>query len=376
MITVFEKKNILDLEPITVNKTSIDIMYGPHSMFNRIENISQLKISAITVRHSLQGLMEKKYPKVLVNPDIDSNKIWLNGSVYWESHLLKKIINDSNTVLVNNGEIIGLNYDSNDFNMDILHQENGYMLLPPKVRILKVEACLINFPWDILNLIPKIIEDIKQYPEDISVDKNVQIDESNGPVIIEKSAVIEPFVYLKGPLYIGSGATILSHSKIEKSVIGPITKIKGEVYGCIFQGYSNKAHEGYIGNSFIGEWVNIGAGSTFSNLRNDYKTISMKVNNKYIDTKSLFLGSIIGDYSKLAIGTQLNTGTNIGIGCNVISHKFPSRFIPLFSLYYNDKIKRIEFDKFIKTLSIMKKRRNKKLFDYEVKFLKFLFNLL
>ena len=132
----------------------------------------------------------------------------------------------------------------------------------------------------------------------------------NGPVIIEDSAIIEPFVYLKGPLYIGSESLILSHSRIELSLVRPYNKIKREVHGCIFQGYTNKAHEGYIGDSFIVEWVNIGAGSTFSNLGNDYEAISMQINNKYIDSKKLFLGSIISDYSKLAIDTQLNTGTN------------------------------------------------------------------
>lgn len=128
---------------------------------------------------------------------------------------------------------------------------------------------------------------MKQSHKDISLKKYICIDKSNGPIIIKDNAMSEPFVYLKGPLYIGSKSIILSYSQIVMSPFRPCTKIKEEVYKCVFQGYSNKVHGGYMGDSFIGEWVHIGTGSTFSNLRNDYEAISMQINYKYINSKKI-----------------------------------------------------------------------------------------
>ena len=123
-------------------------------------------------------------------------------------------------------------------------------------------------------------------------------------------------------------------------------KIGGEVSHCNILGYSNKVHDGFLVHCFIGEWVNIGAGTNNSNLKNNYNNINIMIDNKNIETGLQFLGSLIGDFSRIAIGTLLNTGSYISIGANLINHNFSLKYVSSFS-WGDDKI--VEIDKFITT---------------------------
>ncbi len=159
---------------------------------------------------------------------------------------------------------------------------------------------------EIDNLLPwKLIADIFKFFEHSSLSfvspnktKDVVINEENGPVIIDSTAKIEPFTILNGPIYIGKNVLIKSHSNISNSIIEESCKIKGEVHSSIFQPFSNKAHEGFIGNSFIGSWVNLGAGTTTSNLKNNYSNVFVKWNGDLIDTKSIFFGAVMANMLK------------------------------------------------------------------------------
>ena len=175
-------------------------------------------------------------------------------------------------------------------------------------------------------------------------------------------------------MFIGENTTIKSNSKISNSVIGPYCKIGGEVSGTIFQGYANKSHYGFLGDSFVGEWVNLGAGTTNSNLKNNYKNVSVIINNQLINSNKLFLGSFIGDHTKTAIGTILNTGTNIGIGCNLLTKSFPSRNISSFSIINDDQINTTTFKEFIEVVKKVKLRRNKLLLEQEKKYFNYIYN--
>ena len=125
----------------------------------------------------------------------------------------------------------------------------------------------LKFPWQWIANIDLFFKDIESSCSNI---ENVVIDESNGPVFISSSAIIEPFVIINGPVFIGDNCLIKSHSNISKSIINHDCKVKGEVHTTIFQPFANKAHEGFLGHSFIASWVNLGAGTTTSNLKNNY----------------------------------------------------------------------------------------------------------
>ena len=232
-------------------------------------------------------------------------------------------------------------------------------IVSSKIILLGKEISEIDnlLPWKLIADIPKFFESdsfISEYKI-----KDVVINEEDGPVIIESTAKIEPYTILNGPVYIGSNVLIKSHSNISNSIIEHDCKIKGEVHSSIFQPFSNKAHDGFIGNSFIGSWANLGAGTTTSNLKNNYSNVSVKWNGDLVDTESIFFGSVIGEHVKTSIGTNLNTGTIIEMGSNIVTQSFPPRHIPSFSFYYKGKISKISFEDFKNTATIAMSRRNR-----------------
>ena len=161
------------------------------------------------------------------------------------------------------------------------------------------------------------------------ISPGVVLDASKGPIVIDEGASIGPNSVLEGPIYIGRYSTI---SPIHSGTsIGPMCKVGGEVAASIFLGYSNKAHYGFVGHSYIGEWVNLGAGTTTSNLKNTYGPIKMRIGKKEIETDRRFLGSMIGDHTKTAIGTRLNTGTYVGYCSLLAASQLPPHFIPSFT---------------------------------------------
>ena len=142
---------------------------------------------------------------------------------------------------------------------------------------------------------------------------------------------------------------------------------KSNIIDAIFHGYSNKVHDGFLGNSYIGEWVNLGANTNNSNLKNNYGKIKFQFNNQILETNKLFLGTMIGDFTRTGISTMINTGSNIGLGSNIFGGGFQNKYINSFSWGEKDIV---DFNKFIETVKIMKDRRNEKISKTEVSFLK------
>jgi len=138
---------------------------------------------------------------------------------------------------------------------------------------------------------------------------------------------------------------------------GDVVKASGEIEESIFQGYSNKQHLGFLGHAFIGEWVNLGAGTTNSDLKNNYSKVNVILEGKRYETGMQFLGTIIGDHSKAAINTTFNTGTIVEPFCNVFGKGYPPKYIPPFS-WSSDDIEEYELDKAIQTAAKVMKRRN------------------
>ena len=184
-------------------------------------------------------------------------------------------------------------------------------------------------------------------PENILIDEGAEIescavlDARSGPIYIGKKSIIRPQSYLKGPLS-----------------IGPDCRIGGEVNHSIFYGHSNKAHFGFIGHSYVGEWVNLGAGTTNSNLKNNYGSIKVYINGKEVDSGEQFLGCFIGDHAKLGIGTLIPTGAVIGTCANIFGGGMIPKFVPSFSWGLREELK---FEKAIETIAQVMRRRGKEL---------------
>ncbi len=162
------------------------------------------------------------------------------------------------------------------------------------------------------------------------VEPGVVFDVRGGVVVLEQHAYVRSGTRLVGPLYVGPGCEVLGGTLAECS-IGPRCKVRGELLRTVFLGYGNKAHEGFVGDSVIGRWANIGADTVTSNLKNTYGDVRLEVAGQRIETGRQFLGSLIGDHAKTAIGTLLNTGTVIGVGANVASDVRPPKYVPPFT---------------------------------------------
>lgn len=184
----------------------------------------------------------------------------------------------------------------------------------------------------------------------------VSLQASEGPVIIGSGAVIRPFTVIDGPAYIGPNTLVDSARVRSGTTIGSVCRIGGEIESSIIENYTNKRHEGFLGHSYAGEWVNIGAMATTSDLKNNYGEVKINNGRETVLTGSSKFGSVIGDYTKIGIGMMLNTGTVISEGCSLFQeNRVIPPFVAPFSWGVSGKI--YEIDRFISdTKKIMKRR--------------------
>lgn len=169
--------------------------------------------------------------------------------------------------------------------------------------------------------------------ESVRVHPGAILNAEDGPIYLAEGAAVMEAAIVKGPVYIGPGSVVKAQTNIAESAVGPVCKVAGEIHSAIFQSYSNKAHNGFAGNSYIGSWCNLGADTNTSNLRNDYGTVPL-YNEKlglYESSGRQFLGLIMADHSKCSINTMFNTGTIVGVFCNLYGSGFHARYIPSFS---------------------------------------------
>lgn len=163
--------------------------------------------------------------------------------------------------------------------------------------------------------------------ENIKIEPNVFFDSSEGIIVIGNNTKIKANAILRGPLLIGKKCVINSFAEISHSKIGDVCKIGGEVEACVIQSYSNKQHHGFLGHSYVGSWVNIGGGTSNSDLKNTYSTVAVGG----VDTGEIFMGCIIGDYVKTAINTSIYTGKIIGASSHI--YGTVTEDVPAFTSY-------------------------------------------
>ncbi|HEY2804560.1 MAG TPA: putative sugar nucleotidyl transferase [Gemmatimonadales bacterium] len=189
------------------------------------------------------------------------------------------------------------------------------------------------------------------------VEPMVVFDTRNGPIWIQEGAEIRTFVRLAGPLVIGRGTRIVG-GQLREASIGPRCVVHGEVSNSIFLGYSNKAHDGFLGHTIVGRWANLGAGTINSNLKNTYGSVRLQLGGQRIDTGMQFLGALVGDHVKTAIGTMLPTGCVIGTGANIFGSKRPESAVKPFAWGTDEAGKVVDCQIFAQTAAKVLSRRN------------------
>ncbi len=217
-------------------------------------------------------------------------------------------------------------------------------------------------------------------PSQLFIEKGASVEASTlnvkeGPVYIAKDAEIMEGSMIRGPFGLLDHATIKMGAKIYGgTTVGPYCKVGGEVSNSIFYGYSNKGHDGFVGNSLIGEWCNLGADTNTSNLKNNYgkvKTYDFK-EHRLVQTDITFMGLAMGDHSKSSINTMFNTASTTGVFANVFQAGFPDKFLPSFS--WGSKEIKFEFDRALDVATAMMSRRNIELSKEEIEIYQFLFD--
>ncbi len=197
------------------------------------------------------------------------------------------------------------------------------------------------------------------------VEPLVVADTSNGPVVVDEQASISAFTRLEGPCYIGPRSQVLGAKIRAGSTIGPECRIGGEVEASIVQGHTNKYHDGFLGHAYLGEWINLGAGTQNSDLRNDYGEVKVILNGLPMRTGKNKVGCILGDHTKTGLGTLFNTGASAGVFCQLLpSGGFVPKYLPSFTSWWNGSLQEaFTFDQLITTAEIAMKRRGKTLTD-------------
>ena len=192
--------------------------------------------------------------------------------------------------------------------------------------------------------------------EGANIEPHVVFDTTGGPIFIDRGAHIHAFTRVAGPCYIGADTTILGGDILSCS-IGPVSKVRGEVSGTVILGYSNKGHEGFVGSSYLGEWVNLGAGTTTSNLKNTYGPVALWTPSGIRATGLQFLGTLFGDHVKTGIGSMLTTGTVLGAGANVFGTAMPPKAVAPFSWGEGEPYDLYRIDKFLASAEKVMARR-------------------
>jgi UDP-N-acetylglucosamine diphosphorylase/glucosamine-1-phosphate N-acetyltransferase len=212
--------------------------------------------------------------------------------------------------------------------------------------------------------------------EGTKVKPGVVLDAEEGPIYIGKGAKIFPNAVIEGPCFIGDKSQIKVGAKIyENTSIGEVCKVGGEVEESIIHSYSNKQHDGFLGHAYLGCWVNLGADTNNSDLKNNYGNVRVIINGESIDSGTMFIGLTMGDHSKSAINTMFNTGTVVGVSSNVFGSGFPPKSIPSFGWGGSDTKATYDLSKAIEVAEKVMKRRKIDLTEADKKLFTKIFDL-
>ena len=378
----FEDDYLENFHPLTLTRPVYDLRVGILTLGKKWHHV--LKSEDAEPRGVLRDHLKGVFTEFIANGS-DEEITWINPRFI----PTKKLVGRINELELNEGlfcdeQLISARISSNTHqewkNSGIKPDElkradlkgNELVIVKNSWELFQINGEQIEYDVNILK--KKSLDSVESYPNAIFT--------ATENIYIEEGAVIEPGAMLladTGPVYIGSNAKIMANSIIrgpsavceesvvkmgariyEDTTIGPVCKVGGEIANTIFHSYSNKAHDGYAGNSVFGQWCNLGADTNTSNLKNNYSTVKVTdwKSRKQVDTGQQFIGTIMGDHSKTGINSMLNTGTLCGVCCNLFSDKYPPKYVPSFSWVSSSDIVPYHFEKALDAMEKMMQRRS------------------
>ncbi len=402
-ICIFEDQEYQNLQPLTYFRPSYHLKCGILSLHRKIRrNYPDVRIE-LNTRSYLRNLIKQNRPDEIMDHVLSEQMLFLNGRILVDDDFHKIIpIEGKDELFICGDTFVGARLSGKNLKQvsdslkDVLSIADF-----PELEKKEITVRIIKYPWDLIRYNPEeLISDykkltaqnenkIKEYPgvfflnkENIFLGKNVLIqpgvvfNAEEGPIYIGDNVKIMSNASIQGPAFIGQNSIVKMNANIyHNTSVGKVSKIGGEVENTIIHSYSNKQHNGFLGNSYLGSWVNLGAGTTNSDLKNNYGNIKVFINNKIINSGQQFVGLTMGDHSKAAINTSFNTGTVVGVNCNVFGGTFPPKYIPSFSWGGSEALTTFDIDRSIEVAERVMERRNVVLTDIDKELFRTVFNL-
>jgi UDP-N-acetylglucosamine diphosphorylase/glucosamine-1-phosphate N-acetyltransferase len=349
-ICIFEDYRARLLAPLSSTRPVFDIFSGATSLLNKHQRFFSAEAASAIVRRELAEIARLAHPDMAVNdPESWNGHRIALVNARWIPSLDEAIPRESCVGMVDD-EIAYVILNRCDAGHD-LPDELAERLDDWRGRIPAHRAggWMIRYPWDLLECNPHTLrQDVASLAEasgaratsdnarggdsghplyvhpEAHIEPYSVFDTQAGPIWIDAGATVRAFSRIAGPTYVGPGSQIFG-GQIQGVSIGPECRVGGEVEFSILHGFTNKYHEGFLGHSYLGEWVNVGAGTQFSDLRNDYGMIEMYSEGKMVSTGSMKIGSFVGDHSRISINSSVNVGTVVGPFCMLAS---PGTLLP------------------------------------------------
>ncbi len=335
---LFDSSAWNDLKPLTFTRPIAELRCGILTIREKWNLYLKTECS-----YKTQAYLQQKFPLHLQN-----NNVYINAQCLPNASLIAEIrALDINSVLMQNDTVIALacagEYPENvdGFTHIQTKSECAQILFPWHIFLLNASEIEADFELLTKGRTSQALSETNRViaPHNIFVEKGASVEcatlnAQTGKMYIGENAQIMEGALIRGPFALCEHSSIKMGAKIyEGTTIGPHSKVGGEVQNSVIFGYSNKGHDGYLGNSVIGEWCNLGADTNNSNLKNDYSEVKVwnYTTQRFKKTGLQFCGLIMGDYSKSAINTMFNTGTVVGVSANVFGAGFPRNFTPSFS---------------------------------------------
>jgi UDP-N-acetylglucosamine diphosphorylase/glucosamine-1-phosphate N-acetyltransferase len=408
-IVMFEDDATYNFEPLTLTRGVFDLRIGLFSFADRVKHYMQVEqMDFLTREYIAEYIRGKKKVKANEPEAIDDEAIFINGLLVFDRNLHKMVRKiKSETVVLKGGRIVMARFSEANarelapFFMNAPSPENLKPVVEKAREKIEYEGdSLITYFWELIDRNSRqIAEDYESMPRlrsrvppeahivgkrknvyigrDTEIAPYVVLNVEKGPIYIGEDCEINSWSFIEGPAYIGPGTIVHPNSIIrEGSNIGAVCRVGGEIEETIIQGYSNKQHTGFLGHAYVGEWVNLGALFTNSDLKNTYGNIRVTIKGRKVDSGRIKLGGIIADHVKASIGTLLYTGKKVGVASRI--EGLVAEDVPSFILYartHGLPFWEIEVEEAIKVARRMMSRRKVELTAEDEQLFKKVFEL-
>mgnify|MGYP000055746881 FL=1 len=367
--------------------------------FTYTRPVAEIRIGILTIREKwefflgfttttiTEEYLEAKYPMVELNENI-----LINASFLPTKNLVNQVRKLSKNQAIFQGEqIVAFFTSDTQENVDFdsyeqLKFQEDLIQIKHTSDIFSLNDKAIQADFDLLTEgrtsqpIPDGVHTIQR--QNIFIEQGATVsysslNASKGPIYIGKDSEIMEGCLVRGPFALGESSILKMGTKVYgATTVGPFCKVGGEINNSVLFGYSSKGHEGFLGNSVLGEWCNIGADSNSSNLKNNYAEVKLwnYENERFTNTGLQFCGLIMGDHSKCGINTMFNTGTVVGVSANIFGSGFPRNFIPSFSWGGAAGFTIYQMKKVIEVAKVVMKRRDLELSETDISILQHVFD--